>query len=117
MSERDDRREQLKKAAAERIRDLPGESALGGSDQAARAEREGRESPDAELAKEATGRVRGIGDLRGTGTRAPLGDQSTGGEAAREAVGAEPGAANVADESPGTGDRLLDQVIKEEKGG
>ena len=88
--EDDTSREDLREMAAERIRDLPAETALGGSDQAAMADRAGREAPDADLENEATGRVEGIADLEGTGTRAPLGDQSTGGEAARQAIGAEP---------------------------
>lgn len=110
-------REDLREMAAERIRDLPAETALGGSDQAAMADRAGREAPDADLEKEATGRVEGIANMEGTGTRAPLGDQSTGGEAARQAIGAEPGLTN-ADPALGTrtGDRLLDEVIEEERG-
>lgn len=116
--EQDARRESLREAAADRIRDLPAETALGGSDQAAMGDRAGREAPDADLEVDATGRVEGIADMKGTGTRAPLGDQSTEGEAAREAIGAEPGRTN-ADPALGsrTGDRLLDEVIDEEEGG
>ncbi|GAB2446104.1 hypothetical protein [Streptosporangium sandarakinum] len=114
MSEQDDRRERLEKIAHEHVEHLSGETALGHTDPAARGERVTEETPGATGGGE--GQVQGIGDMAGTGTRAPLGDESTGGEAAREAIGAEPGeSGEVEDRS--TGEASREEVTGDQGGG
>ncbi|MEU9837093.1 hypothetical protein AB0D67_36615 [Streptosporangium sp. NPDC048047] len=113
MSEQDDRRERLEKIAHEHVEHLSGETALGGTDPAARGERVARETPDS--AQGGEGRVQGAGDMTATGN-APLGDQSTGGEAAREAIGAEPGeSGEIEDRS--TGEASRDEMTGGQGGG
>jgi hypothetical protein len=109
---------QDREGAAATMRDLPGETALGHVDPATVSQPPGDVSdiadaaaaagftPDASTAhdgdpgrtsaeyaatlpQDEVGQVRGIGDMPGSGHA--MGDYSTGGEAAREALGVEPG--------------------------
>ena len=118
------------------MRDLPGETALGHVDPATATSPDQIGRSAAEVAAEAgfpggvsaggdsagasaraerdassTGSPTGTGDLDRSGTSTPLGDLSTGGDAAREAIGVNPSTAG--DEVPdrSTGESTREQVL------
>ena len=114
------------------MRDLPGETALGNVDPAsvdhpvagqtpiAEAAAEAGFTPDVATARDgepssassgATGGTLPVGDMDRSGLDTPLGDESTGGDAAREALGVDPreaGGGEVPDRS--TGESTHDEV-------
>ncbi|RJL31759.1 hypothetical protein [Bailinhaonella thermotolerans] len=115
MSERDDRNKRLQEVAAEHVQHLSGETARGGTDPEARGRRYKGEQPPKDQG-DARGQVEGIGDMGGTGTRSALGDQSTGGEAARQSIGADPDQAEREVPDRNTGETTRRQ-LRQDQGG
>lgn len=110
MTKRNENRdEDLAEVARERNRHLSGETAKGRVDPAAAGGRANREAP-------AGGEgARGKGTVRGTEgmprSAADLGDRSTGGEAAREAIGADPAASGGETEDRSTGKSSREEMF------
>ncbi|MFD1828348.1 hypothetical protein ACFSJS_01550 [Streptomyces desertarenae] len=102
----DNRDEDLAEVARERNRHLSGETAKGRVDPAAAGGRANREAPSG---GEGTGTVRGAGDMPRSG--ADLGDRSTGGEAAREAIGADPAESGGETEDRSTGKSSREEMF------
>ncbi|MEE1939852.1 hypothetical protein V1L54_10605 [Streptomyces sp. TRM 70361] len=104
--EPEDRDEKLREVARERARHLSGETAKGRTDPGAAGRRTHEETTrDTSPRQRDTGNVRGTEGMPRSG--ADLGDRSTGGEAAREAIGADPAESGgeVADRSTGESTR------------
>jgi hypothetical protein len=127
-----------REGAAASIRDLPGETALGNVDPATatspdeigrNAEEVAAEhgfpggvsaggdssgaSASAEAGASQTASPTGTEDLDRSGSSTPLGDESTGGEAAREALGVDPDSVGAGGEIPdnSTGEATRDEVV------
>ncbi|GAA2441944.1 hypothetical protein [Streptomyces glaucus] len=104
-----DEPEDLRKIAQERVAHLSAETAGGRVDPAGAGTRsETQDTPREESPGEAAGSAEGIGDMPRSG--ADLGDRDTGGEAAREAIGAEPAESGGEVEDRSTGEASHDEV-------
>lgn len=88
--------EQLRRIARSREREMPGETAGGRIDP-----RTVPNHPRQTSGHGPSGTVRGGGDLPRGGMAAPMGDESTGGQAAREATGVDPRAERDTDKETG----------------
>ncbi|MDG9701888.1 hypothetical protein [Streptomyces sp. DH37] len=111
MAEQDKHHDQdLAEIARERNRHLSGETAKGRVDPAAAGGRAGEEtSRGTDAPRKGKGNVQGTGNMPRSG--ADLGDRSTGGEAAREAIGADPAESGGEVEDRSTGKSTREETF------
>ncbi|MTE18819.1 hypothetical protein F0L17_06655 [Streptomyces sp. TRM43335] len=109
------RDEDLAEVARERNRHLSGETAKGRVDPAAAGGRAKREktSGGGDTSGKGTGNVRGTEGMPRSG--ADLGDRSTGGEAAREAIGADPAESGGETKDRSTGKSTRKEMFGDEE--
>ncbi|MFP8903730.1 hypothetical protein [Streptomyces atacamensis] len=112
--ENESRDERLAEIARERNRHLSGETAKGRVDPAAAGGRAGKDTSRETDApkKKGKGNVRGTEGMPRSG--ADLGDRGTGGEAAREAIGADPAKSGGEVEDRSTGKSTREETLGDE---
>ncbi|GAA2387834.1 hypothetical protein GCM10010420_08670 [Streptomyces glaucosporus] len=116
----ENRDEKMKETAQEHVRHISGETAKGRVDPAAagkRAEETGEPgekgaSGGGKTGQKGTGNVRGSEGMPRSG--ADLGDRGTGGEAAREAIGADPSKSGGEVEDRSTGESTREETLGDE---
>ncbi|WP_344322562.1 hypothetical protein [Streptomyces macrosporus] len=116
--ESENRDEKMKETAREHVRHISGETAKGRVDPAAAGRRAKEEDTPHEKPGKGT-RQKGTGNVRGSEgmprSGADLGDRSTGGEAAREAIGADPAKSGGEVEDRSTGESTREEMFDDKK--